>query len=104
MALNEPLKRIKLSYVLTGNNEHDVKQLIKNTDLQVELKRYLNTISCREREVLILYFGLFGQQQISLEDIGEKLELTRERVRQIKEKSLRKLRRRKNNTRLKEYV
>jgi RNA polymerase primary sigma factor len=66
--------------------------------LKLEIKRALKTLRPREADVVQLYFGLGNSQPLTLEEIGETLHLTRERVRQIKEKSLRRL---KNITRCK---
>jgi len=66
--------------------------------LKLEIKRALKTLRPREADVVQLYFGLGNSQPLTLEEIGESLHLTRERVRQIKEKSLRRL---KNITRCK---
>lgn len=73
-------------------SEDNFGRMMQNKDLQTELKRVLEKVTFREREVLIRYYGLFGTPQASMEEIGERYELTRERVRQIKEKALRKLR------------
>jgi RNA polymerase primary sigma factor len=59
--------------------------------LRDEIERSLSTLSYREAEVLRLYYGINCQSPYSLEEIGENFDLTRERVRQIKEKALRKL-------------
>ncbi|PCI93716.1 MAG: RNA polymerase subunit sigma [Flavobacteriales bacterium] len=59
--------------------------------LRNEIERSLSTLSYREAEVLRLYYGINCKSSNSLEEIGEEFELTRERVRQIKEKALRKL-------------
>ena len=59
--------------------------------LRYEIERSFSTLSSREAEVLRLYFGINCKAAFTLEEIGEKFALTRERVRQIKEKSLRKL-------------
>ncbi|MEJ6735658.1 MAG: RNA polymerase sigma factor RpoD/SigA [Flavobacteriales bacterium] len=59
--------------------------------LRYEIERSFSTLSSREAEVLRLYFGINCKAPFTLEEIGEKFALTRERVRQIKEKSLRKL-------------
>ncbi len=59
--------------------------------LRNEIERSLSTLSYREAEVLRLYFGINCKSPLTLEEIGEEFELTRERVRQIKEKALRKL-------------
>ncbi|MGB1040551.1 MAG: sigma-70 family RNA polymerase sigma factor [Flavobacteriales bacterium] len=60
--------------------------------LQREIKRSLSTLSEREREVIILFFGIGMKHGLTLEEIGTKFDLTRERVRQIKEKAIRRLR------------
>jgi len=89
--------------MIEGDNEFDIKNVMKNKDLKIELERVLDRVSYREKETLILYFGLFGKEQKSLEEIGEEFYLTRERVRQIKERALVRLRRRALQTNLKEY-
>jgi RNA polymerase primary sigma factor len=60
--------------------------------LKQEVRRVLSTLSQRESEILVSYYGLNGQQSMTLEEIGDKFKLTRERVRQIKEKATRSLR------------
>ena len=64
---------------------------LMNESLRNEIERSLSTLSFREAEVLRLYFGVNCKNSLTLEEIGEQFELTRERVRQIKEKALRKL-------------
>jgi len=89
--------------MIEGDSEYDIKHVIKAKDLQIELERILKSFPTRERDALVLYFGLFGQEQVSLEEIGMRFDLTRERVRQIKEKALRRLKQRAMRTSLKEY-
>jgi len=60
--------------------------------LRVEIERALATLTKREAEVVRLYFGLGQEHPLTLEEIGERFNLTRERVRQIKEKAIRRLR------------
>ncbi|UOF94340.1 MAG: RNA polymerase sigma factor RpoD/SigA [Bacteroides sp.] len=60
--------------------------------LSIEVKRALNTLTERENQIILLFFGLEGRQSMSLEEIGEQFNLTRERVRQIKDKALNRLR------------
>lgn len=72
--------------------------------LKVEIKRALNVLNEREKEVLKMYFGIDSGQPLTLEEIGEKFNLTRERVRQIKEKAIRKLRHNSRSKNLKSYL
>ena len=60
--------------------------------LRTEISRSLKMLDTRDREIVELFFGLGGSQPLSLEEIGEKYNLTRERVRQIKDKALARLR------------
>jgi RNA polymerase primary sigma factor len=60
--------------------------------LSDDLERALGTLSDRERNILTMYFGLGGEEPMTLEDIGKRMKLTRERIRQIKEKAIQRLR------------
>ena len=64
---------------------------MRNT-LKAEISSALSTLDEREQKVIRLYFGLGGGTEMTLEEIGKQFRLTRERIRQIKEKALRKLR------------
>lgn len=66
------------------------KKLI-NESLSYEIERALSTLSVREAQILKLYYGLGTKHPFTLEEIGEKLNLTRERVRQIKEKAIKRI-------------
>lgn len=72
--------------------------------LKSEVKSVLATLPEREAEVIRLYFGLDGEYPMTLEEIGEKFNLTRERVRQIKEKAIRRLRHNSKSNILKSYL
>lgn len=72
--------------------------------LRTEINRILSTLSNREAEIIRMYYGLDGYHQHSLDEIGEKFELTRERVRQIKEKALRRLKHTSKSRLLKSYL
>ena len=72
--------------------------------LRKEIERSLKTLKQREADVVRFYFGLGGEQALTLEEIGEKLELTRERVRQIKEKAIRRLRHTTRSKQLQSYL
>ena len=66
--------------------------LVVNDSLNTEIERSLSTLSVRQKEVILYFFGIGIDHPLSLEDIGERYNLTRERVRQIKDKALMKLR------------
>jgi RNA polymerase primary sigma factor len=75
-----------------------------NESLKVEIRNLLTELPEREAEVLRLYFGLDVESSMTLEEIGEKFNLTRERVRQIKEKAIRRLRHTSKSKNLKSYL
>ena len=77
---------------------------LMNDSLRREVQRALSTLSQREADVVALYFGLNGEHAMTLEEIGEKFDLTRERVRQIKEKAIRRLRHTSRSKALKPYL
>lgn len=77
--------------------------LVFNDSLKVETLRALSTLTAREREVIMMSFGIGHENPFTLEEIGDAMGLTRERVRQIREKALQKLREPGKNRRLKEF-
>ncbi len=90
--------------VLDQNDEPNPDMPLINESLQNEINRVISTLSDKERDVLKYYFGLDGNPAHTLEDISEKVGLTRERVRQIKEKALRRLRKSSKSKILKSYL
>lgn len=72
--------------------------------LSDDMEKALDTLSDREKLILALYFGLSGEEPLTLEEIGKKLELTRERIRQIKEKAIVRLRHSSRSKFLKGYI
>ncbi len=72
--------------------------------LRKEIDRAISTLTQREADVIRLYFGLNGGHPMTLEEIGEKFDLTRERVRQIKEKAIRRLKQTSRSKILKSYL
>lgn len=107
LSLDEPFKEED------GNNLLDVIEsdryappdnTLMKESLQVEINKVLSTLKPREAEIIKLYFGLDGDRPLTLEEIGEHFKLTRERVRQIKEKALRRLRHRSRLEPLRKYL
>ena len=72
--------------------------------LRLEIERALDSLSLREAEVINLYFGLSQEKALTLEEIGARFNLTRERVRQIKEKAIRRLRHASRSKSLRAYL
>ncbi len=72
--------------------------------LRIEIEKALGTLTKREAEVITLYFGINRAKPMTLEEIGHRFNLTRERVRQIKEKAIRRLRHASRSRRLKAFV
>ena len=77
---------------------------LMDMSLKKEIKLSMSQLTERESQILSLYYGLSGGHAVSLHDIGEKFDLTRERVRQIKEKATRKLRKTSRLSRLRSYL
>ncbi len=86
------------------NKDPETDSSLINESLSEEIKRSLSTLTDREREIVVLFFGLSTSQPLSLEEIGEKFNLTRERVRQIKDKALQRLRHTSRSKILKSYL
>ena len=80
------------------------QELDYNQSLRMEIERSLSTLTERQCDVIKLYFGIGVEHPMSLEDIGEKFGLTRERVRQIKDKAINKLRSANRSKLLKHYL
>lgn len=79
------------------------KELVTDS-LRKDIERSLSTLTSREGEVVRLYYGLNGRYPLTLEEIGEQFDLTRERVRQIKEKAIRRLKHTSRSRMLKSYL
>lgn len=94
----------RLLDVLENEEEPDPDSGLINESLSKEVERALSTLTQREAEVIRLYFGIGVEHSLTLEEIGEKFDLTRERVRQIKEKAIRRLRHTSRSKGLKAYL
>jgi len=79
-------------------------EALLDESLRLEIERALDTLSRREAEVINLYFGLNHEKALTLEEIGARFNLTRERVRQIKEKAIRRLRHASRSKSLRAYL
>ncbi len=85
------------------DNTNTDSLLIKES-LFEEIQRTLSTLSEKEKDILNLYFGIGCNHELTLEEIGAKFDLTRERVRQIKERAIRRLKQNSKSSNLKSYL
>jgi len=89
---------------MEGEEEHSPETNLMSESLRREIDRALSTLTPRESDVIRLYYGLTEIPSMTLEEIGERFELTRERVRQIKEKAIRRLKHTSRSKILKMYL
>ena len=109
VSMDAPLKsgdenKNSLMDVLPNDNQPLPDNSLMKESLKNEITNALSTLNAREAEVIRLSFGIGRNQKATLEEIGDRFNLTRERIRQIKEKALRKLRDSKRSDRLKAYL
>ena len=90
--------------VLRSGESPNPDRSLLHESLRTEIERALETLTPREADVIRLYFGLGNQHPMTLEEIGETFDLTRERVRQIKEKAIRRLKHTSRSKILKTYL
>ena len=90
--------------VLNSGESPNPDKLLLHESLRTEIERALETLTPREADVVRLYFGLGSHHAMTLEEIGETFDLTRERVRQIKEKAIRRLKHTSRSKILKTYL
>jgi RNA polymerase primary sigma factor len=90
--------------VMANSDSPKADHALMAESLQKEIERSLSTLTDKEREIIRLFFGIGMNHGLTLEEIGAKFNLTRERVRQIKEKAIRRLRHTSRNKLLKSYL
>ncbi|MFA8449349.1 MAG: RNA polymerase sigma factor RpoD/SigA [Bacteroidales bacterium] len=109
-------RHVSMDAPLVQDEDNNMYDVLKNDEgptpetgliyesLRKEIDRAISTLTQREADVIRLYFGLNGGHPMTLEEIGEKFDLTRERVRQIKEKAIRRLKHTSRSKILKSYL
>ena len=90
--------------VLRSDDTNTPEKELMTESLRKEIDRAISTLTPREADVIRLYFGLNSKHPMTLEEIGERFDLTRERVRQIKEKAIRRLKHTSRSKILKSYL
>ncbi len=93
-----------LKDILQDNHSPSPDKELLHSALASEIDKVLATLSEREAEVVALYFGLNRERPLTLEEIGDRFNLTRERVRQIKEKAIKRLRHTKRSKNLRAFI
>ncbi len=89
---------------LADDDQEPTDEMTYTHALSEDMRKALDTLTYREKTILSLYFGLEGEEPLTLEEIGGKMSLTRERIRQIKEKAILRLRHNTRSKYLKGYV
>lgn len=90
--------------IIPGETLEDIEGRMNGDSLKYEINNVLETLTERETRILNLYFGLNGSNEMSLKEIGDELNLTNERVRQVKELALKKLRMYGKSSKLREFL
>ncbi|MFT7589717.1 MAG: RNA polymerase primary sigma factor [Limisphaerales bacterium] len=90
--------------IIMNKNQSEPDQDLMDVSLKQQIKEALSVISEREAMIISCYYGLDGEPPFTLEEIGSKFNLTRERVRQIKERAIRRLRRASASLELRNYL
>lgn len=105
MSMDAPISGDALNLLdILENGESKPDAMLMSESLNQQVKRAISILTQREADVICYYFGICGIKSLTLEEIGEKLGLTRERVRQIKESAIRRLRQSTPSESLKPYL
>ncbi|MFY0626896.1 MAG: RNA polymerase sigma factor RpoD/SigA [Reichenbachiella sp.] len=107
VSMDAPFGDVEDGSLLDVIKNEDVKEpdyAMNSESLRNEVVRVLASLTTRESDIISYYFGLKNNQPLTLEEIGDRFQLTRERVRQIKEKAIRRLRQTNRSERLKLYL
>src|SRR5438034_11725465 len=93
---------VAMGDLLKGGGETD--EDVMHDSLKNEIRRVLKSLSPREAEIVNAYFGLDGENGVTIEQIGQKYDLTKERIRQIKERAIKRLQKARYSSALKAYL
>jgi RNA polymerase primary sigma factor len=93
---------VAMGDLLEGSDDTD-EDVMKDS-LRAEIRRVLKSLSPREAEIVNAYFGLDGENGTTIEQIGQKYDLTKERIRQIKERAIKRLQKARYSNALKAYL
>jgi RNA polymerase primary sigma factor len=93
-----------LSDTIFISDENNIEQLMNEESLKKDVENVLNTLKIKQKEIVCMYFGIMGYPKMTLEEIGEYYNLTRERVRQIKDTTIKMLRHRSRSKILQQHL
>ena len=99
-----PNEETRFVDVFVHDNDEDTDTILMQESLSSEIHDVLKTLPEKEREVLKLFYGIDSSHEHTLDEIGDRMDLSRERVRQIKERALKRLRQNSKNKNLKSYL
>jgi RNA polymerase primary sigma factor len=94
----------KMINIIPDNKIEPPDSKLLYESMKLDLESTLNTLSVKEKDVIELYFGINRSRQLTLEEIAEKYQITREGVRQIKDKALRRLKHISRSKKLRSYL
>lgn len=109
-------RHVSMDAPFANGEENSLLDVLENEDINTpdsdlmtdslcrEVQRALSSLTQREADIITLYYGLNGGESLTLEEIGERFDITRERVRQIKEKATRRLKQSSRNSNLRAYL
>jgi len=93
-----------LSDIVHVDEENNIEMIMEEESLYTDIKSVISTLKIRQKDILCMYYGLLGYPKMTLEEIGEYYELTRERVRQIKDSAIRVLKHRSRSKILQQHL
>ena len=99
-----PNEETRFVDIFVHENDEDTDVILMQESLASEIRDILKTLPDKEREVLMLFYGINTSHEYTLDEIGDHMGLSRERVRQIKERALKRLRQNSKNKTLKSYL
>ncbi len=99
-----PNEETRFVDIFVHENDEDTDTLLMQESLSSEIKELLSTLQDKEREVIMLFYGIGTSHEYTLDEIGDHMGISRERVRQIKERALKRLRQNSKNKNLKSYL
>ncbi len=99
-----PNEETRFVDIFVHDNDEDTDNILIKESLSSEIHDLLKTLPEKEQEVLKLFYGIDTSHEHTLDEIGDRMELSRERVRQIKERALKRLRQNSKNKNLKSYL